>query len=297
MTLLEVPHHFGKYGHHQGATGFAKIIFSCNRTSRTAISRLNTQSPLLVQRALYPDTSLPRMAHVYLMSSSGGILQGDRFEIEIEAEANTMARITTQSATKIYKMDKGYAFQKININANDGSYVEFVPRQLIPFKSSRFCQDVRISASTGSTVMYSETVSAGRIASGENFDFDACFLRMRVYDSESRLLFSDVCNIDPAQDRKETFERLFGGKSIWSTVYVVTPKGNHRSMDKEIEKGINNGPVLAGRSYLPNDCGLIVRMLDNSIDRIEEMISLVTKIVRSHAAKANMNQQEGKEAP
>ena len=287
MTLFAVPSVFEKYGDYEGTTGSARIRFSCGRSSRTAISHLETKSPLLVQRALYPDSNLSNMAHVYLMSSAGGVLQGDRFEIEIEAEANTMARITTQSATKIYKMEKGYALQKINITANKGCYVEFVPRSLIPFRASRFCQDVTIRASTGSTVLYSETVSAGRTASGERFDFDACFLRMRTLDSKDRLLFSDVCNIEPSLDKKETFERLFGGKSIWSTIYIVTPSGNRASMDKEIAKAFRENSMLAGRSFLPNEGGLLVRMLDDSIDRIEEMISLVTEIVRSHAIRAS----------
>ena len=283
MTFSDVPGAFEKYGDQEGVRGMAKIIFSCSHSSRTAISGLWTKSPLLVQRALYPDTKLTEMAHVYLMSSAGGVLQGDRIDIEIDAEDNTLARITTQSATKIYKMDKGYAIQKVNIRAGEGSYVEFVPRQLIPFKSSRFFQDVTIKAATGSTVLYAETVSTGRTASGEHFDFDICFLRIRALDPENHLLFSDVSCIEPSIDRKETFDRLFGGKSIWSTIYVLAPDSNLAGMGKEITEAALGGPVLAGCSLLPNDCGLFVRMLDNSIDRIEEMISLVTAIVRNNS--------------
>lgn len=292
MTFSSVPGSFEKYGDHKGAAGMAKIVFSRSRQSRTAIRELWTKSPLLVQRALYPDTKLSEMAHVYLMSSAGGILQGDRIEIEIEAGENAVARITTQSATKIYKMDKGYAIQKVNIRANEGGYVEFVPRQLIPFKSSRFFQDVTLKAATGSTVLYSETLSTGRTASGEHFDFDMCFLRIRALDPENNPLFSDVCSIEPSLDRKETFDRLFGGKSIWSTIYILAPDCNLASMGREMTEAMRASPVLAGCSLLPNDCGLIVRMLDDSIDRIEEMISLVTEIVRRNCT--TVNQKPGK---
>lgn len=287
MTYSSVPAAFEKYGQHEGTEGMAKIIFSCGHSSRTAIGELKTKSPLLVQRALYPDTKLSKMAHVYLMSSAGGVLQGDRIGIEIEAGENTLARITTQSATKIYKMDKGYAIQKVNITANQGSYFEFVPRQLIPFKSSRFLQDVTIKATPGSTVLYSETLSAGRTASGERFDFDICFLRIRAHDPKNRPLFADACSIEPSLDKKETFERLFGGKSIWSTIYILAPNRNRPGLEKEITDTIRGSPMLAGCSLLPNDCGLLVRMLDDSIDRVEEMISLVTEIVRRSATTMN----------
>ncbi|SMH72383.1 urease accessory protein UreD [Candidatus Nitrosotalea okcheonensis] len=43
------------------------------------------------------------------MSSSGGILQGDEQKINVVMGKNSTARITTQSATKIYKMENGYA--------------------------------------------------------------------------------------------------------------------------------------------------------------------------------------------
>jgi urease accessory protein len=280
MTLLSVPSHFEKYGSHQGANGRAKIRLARKSSYKTAIDVLETKAPLLVQRALYPDTDLPDMAYVYLMSSAGGVLQGDKLEIEVEATENTMVRITTQSATKIYKMDRGYAHQNLRITAAGGSYVEFVPRQLIPFRSSRYCQDVTIVAAPSSTVLYSETVTSGRVASGESFDFDICFLRMHAYGSANRLYFSDVCMIEPAIDRKETFERLFGNRTIWSTIYIMTPQSNRDAISKGILDGIEERAFLAGCTYLPNDSGLVVRVLEDSIDRVEELIALVAGITR-----------------
>jgi urease accessory protein len=239
---------------------------------------------MLVQRALYPDEDLPNMAHIYLMSSAGGVLQGDRLEIAVDAGENTMARITTQSATKIYKMDKGYAHQSVSISALGNSYVEFVPRQLIPFRGSRFCQDVTIKVSNDSTVVYSETVSAGRTASGELFDFDLCFLALGAYNA-GRLLFSDVSRIEPGLDKKETFDRLFGGKSIWSSVYIITPKDDREDLESEVRKVIEASRMLSGYTALPNEAGFLVRMLDDSIDKIEHTVSALALIARQHAFK------------
>ena len=281
MTI-RVPISFEKYGNYTAACGMARMTLSCKNSSRTAISQIETKAPLLVQRALYPDTEFPGMAHLYIMSSAGGVLQGDRLVIEIKAEENTMSRITTQSATKIYKMDKGYASQQVKISAKKNSYIEFMPRQLIPFKSSRFCQGVTIMAEAGSTVVYSETLAAGRIASGERFDFDACFLRIDACDSESHQLFADACNIEPHSSGKATLERLFAGKGIWSTIYILSNKDNISPLEKEIGDEIHDCQVLAGCTILPNESGLVVRMLDDSIDKIEEEVTTIAGIVRSH---------------
>lgn len=274
---MSVPASFRKYGSEPGEKGLARMELA-RVGSKTAISKLRTRAPLLVQKALYPDSGLPDMAHVYLMSSAGGILQGDRMEIDIAAGSGTSSRITTQAATKIYKMDRGYAAQNVAISAHDASYLEFVPYQLIPFKSSRFCQQVDIQLEQNSTVVYSETVSAGRTASGENFDFDICLLKMTARVSKGKVLFADAAKLEPG---KENLERLFGGKTLWSIVYVITP--DFESMNRQVNAAIKDHSMLAGCSILPHDCGLVVRMLDDSIDRVRHLTDAVVEIARSRA--------------
>jgi urease accessory protein len=274
---MNVPGPFSKYGSAAGEKGLVRMEL-VRVGSKTAIGKLRTRTPLLVQKALYPDAGLPGMAHVYLMSSAGGILQGDRMEIDIAAGSGTSSHITTQAATKIYKMDRGYAAQSITISAHDASYLEFVPYQLIPFKSSRFCQQVDMQLGQNSTVVYSETVSAGRTASGENFDFDICLLKMTARDSKGKILFADAAKLEPG---KKDLERLFGGKTLWSMIYVITP--DFESVSRQVNAAVKDHSMLAGCSILPHDCGVVIRMLDDSIDRVRHLTEAVAGIARSHA--------------
>jgi urease accessory protein len=274
---MSFPDYFSKYGSAIGEKGLVRMELA-RVGGKTAISKLRTKAPLLVQKALYPDTGLPGMAHIYLMSSAGGILHGDRMEIDIVAGSKTSSRITTQAATKIYKMDRGYAAQNVAISARDASYLEFIPYQLIPFKSSRFCQQVDVQFEQNSTVVYSETVSAGRTASGENFDFDICLLKMTARDCKGRVLFADAAKLEPG---KEDLERLFGGRTLWSMTYVITP--DFESISREVNAAIKARPMLAGCSILPHDCGLVIRMLHDSIDRVRHLTDAVAGIARSRA--------------
>jgi urease accessory protein len=274
---MSAPGSFRRCGSAAGEKGLAKIELA-QVGAKTVISKLRTRAPLLVQRALYPDAELPGMAHVYLMSSSGGILQGDRMEIGVAAGSGTASRVTTQAATKIYKMERGYAAQSVAISVGATSYLEFLPYQLIPFKSSRFYQQVDLQLEQNATVVYSETVSAGRIASGEDFDFDVCYLKMAARDGKGNVLFSDAAKMEP--DKIE-LTQLFGGRSIWSTIYVVTR--DFERVKRQMDAAIADSSMLAGCSVLPHDCGLVVRLLDDSIDRIRIMTEQVAGIVRSHA--------------
>ncbi len=273
---MNLPDSFRSYSATSGEKGLVRMELA-QTSGKTVISKLRTRAPLLVQKALYPDSDLPGMAHAYLMSSAGGILQGDRIEIDIIAGSRTSSRITTQAATKIYKMNKGYAAQNITISAHDASYLEFIPHQIIPFKSSRFYQQVDIQMEQNSTVIYSETVSAGRTASGENFDFDICYLELEGRDTKGNLLFADAAKLEPGKDE---LVRLFGSKTIWSMIYVITP--DFEGIRKGINVAIKVQSMLAGCSILPHDCGLVIRMLDDSIDKIRRLTDAVAKIVRSH---------------
>ena len=68
---------------HGGMDGFASIELESDKNSKTFIKNLKTKSPLLVQKALYSDPTKPKKAHIYLMSSAAGMLQGDTLKIDM----------------------------------------------------------------------------------------------------------------------------------------------------------------------------------------------------------------------
>ena len=138
-----------------------------SETGKTVIREQYSQVPLFTQRAMYLEESLPAMAYVYIISPSGGILQGDRYRIDITLDNNTFAHVTTQGATRIYKMEKNYASQIVNIKVGEGSYFEYIPDQIIPFRNSRFYQEVELNVHDNATMIYSEVIVPGRVASGE----------------------------------------------------------------------------------------------------------------------------------
>jgi len=283
MMNSKIPRQFQSYGKLKPSlvsnNGIIKIELATDTDSKTFIKDLQTKAPLLIQKAMYPDTKFPKTAHIYIMSSSGGILQGDKMEIDIIAGENTSSYVTTQAATKIYKMEKSHASQYVNVTTQNDSYVEFLPNQIIPYKSSKFYQEVNLKIGTNSTMIYSEIISAGRLASGEKFDFDICFLRLTTYDENDKILFSDVLNMEPKKNSKE-FEYLFANKTICSTIYIITKSAKYEKMSSEINLAIKTKSMLAGYSALPYDSGMVVRILSNSIDDIKDLISTIVNIVR-----------------
>src|SRR5687767_6100652 len=149
---------------------------------------------------MYLEETLPAMAYVYIVSPSGGILQGDRYKIDIKLGNNTFAHITTQGATRIYKMDKNYASQIINIKVERESYFEYIPDQVIPFRDSRFYQETILNIHDSSTMIYSEVIVPGRVASGEAFEYDICYTKTVGMNHLGRSIFMDTVKLEPRKE-------------------------------------------------------------------------------------------------
>ena len=263
--------------------GLVEVELKQEKNSKTVIKNLLVKPPLLIQKALYPDTNNPNTAHIYIMSSAGGILQGDNLQIKIKATDNSNGVITTQSATKIYNTENHIPSQIIDILVEKNSYLEFTPKQIIPHKSAGFLQKVNLKVDKSSTLVYSETIACGRIAHGEEFDFNSLVFRTKAVNEKEEILFSDAMNIEP-KNKKNLFENLYGKKKIFSTIYVISREFVNDKLDSEINELLKKIRVIGGVSQLPNESGIIIRILSDSIDQIEGTIFDITNIVKSKKA-------------
>jgi urease accessory protein len=159
---------------------------------RTVAKEQYSKVPLFTQRVLYLEESLPSMAYLYIISPSGGILQGDRYRMDITLANNAFLHLTTQGATRIYRMDKNYATQLVHINVGEGCYFEYIPDQIIPYRNSRFYQNVLLNVHDNSTLIYSEMLVPGRVGSGESFEYDICYLKTNAKNQNGNLRFIDT---------------------------------------------------------------------------------------------------------
>ena len=266
-----------------GMDGFAYIEVASDKNSRTFIKNLKTKSPILVQKALYSDPSNPHKAHIYLMSSAGGMLQGDTLKIDITARKNTETFVTTQAATEIYKSENQNCCQHVKILVEKDSFLEYLPKQIIPHKHAKFFQNVNIRIDESSTLIYSEIISAGRIAYGEKFDFNSVRLQLNCTDQNSRTLFSESSNFEP-KNNKTKFNSLFGNQNLYSTIYIVSQKIDFEKLSLQIYEFFKINSLI-GCSQLPNNSGVVIRILSNSIDKINDSISTIRQLTYNQCLK------------
>ncbi len=264
-----------------GKIGFLKLTLeSDSQRNKTVITEQLSRVPLYVQKALYYDETIPSMAHVFVLSPSGGVLQGDRYRTDIELKNGAISHITTQGATRIYKMNSNYATQMINLNVGKNCYLEFLPEQLIPYKNSRYYQKATFKIDDSATLVYSETIVPGRVAMGELFDYDVCCLKTLCYDDKQKIKFHDNCILEP---KKQTMNSLgiFGNKTAHSMMYVVTKQECIEELYETINQLFkDNDEIIGGTSILPNNSGLSVRVLSNSSELNKTTVYNIAQIVR-----------------
>jgi len=264
-----------------GKIGFLKLTLeSDSQRNKTIITEQLSRVPLYVQKALYYDETIPSMAHVFVLSPSGGVLQGDRYRTDIELKNGAISHITTQGATRIYKMNSNYATQMINLNVGKNCYLEFLPEQLIPYKNSRYYQRATFNVDDSATLVYSETIVPGRVAMGELFDYDICCLKTLCYDDKQEIKFHDNCILEP---KKQTMNSLgiFGNKTAHSMMYVVTKQECIEELYETINQLFkDNDEIIGGASILPNNSGLSVRVLSNSSELNKTTVYNIAQIVR-----------------
>jgi urease accessory protein len=276
----EVPQEVLQYGQHGGMETGKRGVLSLRLAldGRTVVKEQYSQVPLLAQKAMYLEESLPAMAYMYIISPSGGVLQGDTYRIEIALEKGAQAHFTTQGATRVYRMDRGFAAQFVSISADSGAYVEYMPDQIIPYAGSRFYQKTSLSVHPEATVVYSEVITPGRTAMGESFQYDVCYLKVDARDHQGLQRFSDAAVLEP----KKRDVREFGAldRDVVGTVYVMCPARLARQICKEANSALEKAGILGGASVLPREMGMAARMLGDSAGELREAAYEIAAVTR-----------------
>ncbi len=264
-----------------GKVGQLRLLLERDvESQRTVIRSQFSRVPLLVQRALYLEEALPSMAYVYLISPSEGVLQGDRYRMDIALEKGAQAHITTQSATKVYRMDANYATQIVNIFVDDGCYLEFVPDQIIPYRNSRFYQRVDMKIHDNATVLYSETITPGRAASGESFRYDICFLRTVAVNQDNVYRIADSAMLQPKGGSLGGIGMLSDFETV-GFVYVLTTADHVLGLNETLNGVLGAASkIRAGCTILPRNSGLMIRILGHSAEDVMGAIRQVVTLVR-----------------
>lgn len=270
-----------------GKTGFLRLGFE-RRGDTTILADLDRRTPYMAQRVLYPDPAMPDLAWLFMITTSGCVLQGDRLALDVTLGPGARAHLTTQSATKVHSMDANFALQTQSISLADGAYLEFLPEPLIPHRRARFLSETRITVAPTATLLYGEIVQAGR----KHHHPDECFgltllsLAVGAERPDGRTLFTEKLVIEPAR-RPLRQTGVMDSFDVFGNVVLLAPKDAadriHARVDADVDAA--NG-VAFGACHLPNNAGLIFKVLGRETAQVKAKVREFWGIAREETAGA-----------
>ena len=207
-----------------GKHGYLKLRFALDGDGKSILREIDRRVPLIAQHELYFDKEMPEMPCLYILSSGGPNVDGDRYQQDIIVEKDAFGWISTGAATKLAEMKYNYSGMIQNIVLEEGAYLEFMPEPVIPCRHTRFICDTRLSVHPSATVFYSEIYMPGRkyYGEGEMFEYDLLSVCSHGERLDGTQLFREKVVVDPAQSEPGQLG-IMGGFEIFGNVIDKTP--------------------------------------------------------------------------
>lgn len=187
--------------------GRLSIRFERHRSAPCTVVRfLQQEPPWRVVRG-FPIEGGGSLVH--LNNISGGILGGDRLELQIQLLPGARAQVTSTGATRIYRLRPGQpaAVCSTGIRLGEDSLLEFLPDAVIPFADSSFEQRTSVNLAAGATLFWWEVIAPGREAAGEIFQYRSLRLESEIC-AQGVPLAMERFQLEPARRRLDSLARL-----------------------------------------------------------------------------------------
>lgn len=246
-----------------GKHGYLRLGFEIDPRGKCILRDLDRRVPLIVQQALYFDEEMPDMPCVYILSSGGPNIDGDRYQQDITLRKDSFAWISTGAATKLAEMRYNYSGMVQNIVLEENAYLEFMPEPVYPCRHTRFISDTRIIADPTATLFYSEIYMGGRkyFGDGELFEYDILSVCCHAERPDGEQLMREKFVIDPKRESPRLLG-VMGGYDVFANVVVITPKDKADDIYAKVHPFIDRERRIAiGITHLPNEAGLLFKVL------------------------------------
>jgi urease accessory protein len=147
-----------------------------NVRGATVLTRATAASPLKLLNPRNAGTS----AWVYVATYGGGLVGGDSLSIRVAVNRGATALVATQASTKVYRSDLG-ATQRLHARVDDGSLLVLLPDPVTCFAGSRYIQQQHIHVEAAANLVLVDWLTAGRVGSGERWQFDEYRSQTRIW--------------------------------------------------------------------------------------------------------------------
>ncbi len=219
--------------------GRASLSYSCDPNGVTRIKDLYQSDPL---RILFPNKLKEEIIQSVIVTTSGGLVAGDKITIDVNLDEKARAQVIAQAAEKIYRSNGSETQITINLVSKADGWLEFLPQETILFEGSRLRRRTNVNVIGSGRVLAGEIIVFGRLGYGEILRTG---LVHDVWDVQQngRLVWSDAFHLENEIPSVLANPACFDGAVAMATVVYTGPstQDNLRIARNIVEKQQSDG--------------------------------------------------------
>ncbi len=233
--------------------------------------RAGASAPLKWQRASHHDDGFLELP---LLHTAGGLVGGDRLELDVRSQHQARALLTSVAAQKVYgsvgrfrgQPGGRWAHQQFRFELHDDSWLEWLPQELVMYAGALLEQRITVHLAEGAGFLCADVVRLGRSAAGEDLGEGCWRSRLEIRRRSSgdcRWELADAIQLDGASLQGE--HGMAGQPVFGSLVWVAPCTLGSQVRAVVLEQARSSRSDLAGTlSCGPLACGLIARYRGDS---------------------------------
>jgi urease accessory protein len=119
-------------------------------------------------KTLYPEGAA--VAHAVLVHPPGGLVGGDRLDVQLDVQAGAHLLVTTPAATRFYRSNAGEAAQVVHATVGEGARLEWLPQETLAYPACAARNEVKFDLAPGASLFATEVLGLGLPAAGQPFE-------------------------------------------------------------------------------------------------------------------------------
>jgi urease accessory protein len=207
----------------------------------TRLTHLYQRDPL---RVLFPTPASGDPTLAVIVTTSGGLVAGDRLDIAVKVEPGAAAHVTASAAEKVYRSTGPTTTIIQSLTAEAGATLEFLPPETILFNNARLGRETVVELGRGGVFLGGDIVVFGRRARGERFS-DGFLREVWEVRRGGELVWGDALHLDGDVARIVDDPACFDGAAAFATM-ILSPAGQNPRMFLECARAVQSAAATDG---------------------------------------------------
>ncbi len=240
-----------------GVRGVAEIGFAV-RGGATRLTQLYQHDPM---RVLFPAPEAGDASLAVLVTTSGGLVAGDRIRVAVRLDPGAVAHVTASAAEKIYRSTGATTRIAQDLSVDEGARLEYLPPETILFDGARLRRHTAIALAPGAGFLGGGIIVFGRRARGERFTHGLLHEEWQV-SRDGALVWGDALHLDGANGGDIAAiiadPACFDRAAACAMLILAPPRGDPRGFIAGARAVQQQSPSLGLRAGVTAIGGLIV---------------------------------------